>query len=164
MGASGCSAVIPEKQPDLDKCFSAEAEITVGGESITGLISRLSENCWELKISAPFALEGVTVTADDEGTKLIMGDFEASADTSDGTISALRLVADAFEAAADGTGAYENSILNGTASCGAYSFSFGSSGAPESLKLFEHSITVKLSEWTEIEAAAENEDDIQIVE
>lgn len=150
MTLSGCTG-IAEKAPDINKCFSAEAEISVENEKITGRLSRLSEKSWELEISEPFALGGAVVTLDENGTKITMGDYEASADINDGTASALKFIVSAFEGAVSEGVSYENFTFSGNGSFGAYTVTVDENGIPENISIPGEKISVSLSEWAECE-------------
>lgn len=148
MTLSGCTG-IPEKAPDINKSFSAEAEISIGNEKITGRLSRLSEKSWELEIAEPFALGGAVVTFGENGTKISMGGFEAAADITDGTASALKSIACAFDGAVKDGVTFENNTFSGTESFGEYTVTVDEKGIPEGISIPGERIAVSLSEWTE---------------
>ncbi|MBQ8411177.1 MAG: hypothetical protein IJX15_05555 [Ruminiclostridium sp.] len=147
---SGCTA-IPKKAPDIDKSFCAEAEITVGKESFSGKLSRISSNSWELELSEPFALGGAVITFGEEGTKITLGDFTAEADITDGTASALKIIASAFEESAKDGVTFENNAFSGTSTFCTYTVSVSDNVIPENISIPEKNISVSLSEWTETE-------------
>lgn len=155
MVASGCSTPIVQAKPDIDKCFTAEAEIKIGGDVLSGSISRKDEGCWELCVTEPFPLEGLTVTVDEEGTKLSMLGMEANADFSDNASSAVRLITEAFESAADNAEGYAENAFKGTNENGGFVITVDENGVPTGINLSGHGIAVKLSEWVEMEVNAE---------
>ena len=157
MAVSGCSSPAAASKPDIDKCFTAEAEIKIGGEVLSGNISRKSEGCWELCVTEPFALEGLTVTVDGDTTRLSMLGMEASADFSDNALSAVRLMTEAFEWAADNE-CYTENTFQGTNENGGFVITVDEGGTPTGISLSGHGIAVKLSEWTETEAQTAEEE------
>lgn len=155
MAVSGCSSHIASSKPDIDKCFTAEAQIKIGGEVLSGTVSRKAEGCWELCVAEPFALEGLTVTVEGETTRLSMMGMEASADFSDNASSAVRLMAQAFEWAADNGECYTENTFQGTNENGGFVITVDESGVPTGISLSGHGIAVKLSEWTEMKTEKE---------
>ncbi len=149
LALSGCGAVNMVK-PDMDKCFSAQAEIRVGGETIKGEISRTAKYCWEMTVSEPFALEGLIITADKEGTTLSMCGFESNGDVSDEAVTVLRLIMDAYEGAVKGECDFSESCFVGTNQNGGYQLTVSSENQPDTLKISEKGVAVKLTEWEEI--------------
>lgn len=150
LALSGCTAGMNIAAPDMDKCFSAQAEIRVGGETVKGEISRTGEYCWEMTVTEPFALEGMTVKADKDKTAVSMCGFESSGDVSDGAVSALRLIMEAYEGAAKGECGYSDNNFSGTNENGGYQLAITDSKQPETLKISEKSLSVSFSEWEEI--------------
>ncbi len=150
MGLSGCKSVLPEKKPDLEKSFSAEIRLKIGNENISGSISRIDENCWTLEIAEPYALEGLTVTMNEEGTKLSMLGFEAAADFSDCAVSGLKHIARVYEIAADNSEGFAENAFVGTDGSGEYTVYLDESGNLKGIRT--ESIIAELSGWTEKEA------------
>ncbi len=146
---SGCTAGVISSVPDPDKCFTAQAEIQTGGETIKGELSRMGEYSWEMTVNEPFALEGLVVTADAEGTTLSMCGFESGADISHGTASVIRVIMEAYEGAVKGDCTYGENTFSGTNENGSYQLIFTGS-TPETLKISEKGVMVKLSEWEEV--------------
>ena len=144
---SACSADVLNPKPDIDKCFTAKAQIAAGGEVIAGELSRTAENCWVLSVTEPFALEGMTVTLNGGETSFSFLGYECKADFSENTSSLLKIFAETYEAAADNISAYENGVLEGMSESGEYSVMFGENGVPETITA--GGISVKLSEWRE---------------
>ena len=131
-----------------DSSFNAEVQISVGDEQIKGKLTRCSDNDWKLIIAEPFALEGMTVTVDENGTKLSLLGMEASADFSDSAVSTVSLISEAFDAAIK-NGVTEL-VTNGTNENGAYTLILGEDGCPAELSIADYGITVTLSQWEEI--------------
>ncbi len=154
LGMTGCTAAIPNKKPDLEKSFSAEVKMKVGSEALSGCISRLGEEQWELKVSEPFALEGLTVTMDSEGTKLSMLGFEAQADFSDSALSGLKLVAEAYEKAADSVDGFVDNAFSGTNENGCYSVYLDENGVIKGITVDDYNIEVQFSGWAERDETA----------
>lgn len=150
LALSGCTAGMNTAMPDLNKCFSAQAEIRAGGETVRGKITRTAEYCWEMTVTEPFALEGMVISADNDGTTLSMCGFESNADFSDEAVSALRLIMEAYEGAAKGGCTFGENVLSGTNENGGYEISVNSVKQPETVKISGKGVAVKLSEWEEV--------------
>lgn len=159
---SGCAADITGGKPELDKTFSAEASIAIGGETVAGTLSRMSDNCWSLEVTAPHTLEGLTVTYDNGETTLSMLGFECTADFSDSAVSALKLLAEAYETAADNTGGFENGMLEYTNENGTFSVTLDENGMPAQINA--GGVYVKLSDWTENTAQQSESDELILLE
>lgn len=159
---SGCAADITGGKPELDKTFSAEASIAIGGETVAGTLSRSNDNCWSLSVTAPYTLEGLTVTYNNGETSFSMLGFECTADFSDSAVSALKLLAEAYETAADNAGGFENGILEYTNENGAFSVTLDEKGMPAVINA--GGIYVKLSEWTENTAEQNESDELILIE
>lgn len=146
---SGCSVNPLKTGPELKETFSAETEITLGNETFKGKLTRHAENDWELKIAEPFALEGLTLTVDENGTKLSMLGMEAKADLNNNTSSAVKLITDAYDSAAAKEKLTElvNTCTNEN---GTYTLIFGEDGSLSELSLPDLSLTVSFSDWSEI--------------
>lgn len=146
---SGCTAGVISSVPDPDRCFTAQAEIQMGGEAVRGELSRTGEYSWKMTVTEPFALEGMVISADSEDTTLSMCGFESNADISDEAVSALRLIMEAYEGAVKGECTYSENTFSGTNENGSYQLIF-TDGTPETLKISEKGVMVKLSEWEEV--------------
>lgn len=159
---SGCSADMTGGKPQLDRTFSAEASIAVGGETVVGTLSRTADNCWTFLVSAPYTLEGLTVTCNDGETYFSMLGFQCTADFSDSAVSALRLLAEAYETAADNAGSFENGTLEYTNENGSFSVILDENGVP--VKIDAGGISVRLSGLTEISGTENNSDELILLE
>lgn len=156
---SGCSGNPISKTRNLDSSFTAEAKISVGAESFSGRLSRISENNWELIITEPFALEGLTAVIDENGTRLKMLGMEASADFSDSALSAVKLISDAFDSAVKNT--VTDLVSTGTNENGSYTLILSEDGYPSEINLPEFGISVTVSEWEEITETGDDEAKIE---
>ncbi len=152
---SGCTADITGGKPELDKIFTAEASIAVGGETVAGTLSRSSDNCWSFSVSAPYTLEGLTVTYNDGETSFSMLGYECTADFSGSAVSALKLLAEAYETAADNAGGFENGVLEYTNENGTFSVALDENGMPAAINA--GGVSVRLSDLTENTAEVSDE-------
>ncbi|MBQ8904204.1 MAG: hypothetical protein IJY73_07980 [Oscillospiraceae bacterium] len=159
---SGCAADITGGKPELDRTFSAEANIAVGGDTVVGTLCRSSDNCWSFSVTAPYMLEGLTVTYNDGETSFSMLGFECAADFSDSAVSALKLLAEAYESAADNAGGFENGVLEYTNENGTFSVTLDEKGMPSAIKA--GGISVSLSEWTENTTQQNTGDELILLE
>ena len=157
---SGCSAPeIKTAAPDIDKSFSAEAELSYGKDSCTVQMRRFGENSWEFCVTEPFPLEGLIITVNDGETKLTMYDMESLGDVSDEAVSAARLITDAFEAAIDNkdsAAASEGKItLSGQAPTCTYTLTLDESGVPTGLTIGGRGVNAEFTKFVEMEEEAE---------
>lgn len=151
---SSCASggVIGAAEPELDKPFSAQAEITFGSETCKAQLRRFSEENWELCATEPFALEGLIVTRKDGETKLSMYGLEGFADFSDNAVSAARLITGALDAASEGTVARNGNetTVSGDSENAHFTITLDEAGNPMYLNLSGRGIAVKLSDFTEL--------------
>ncbi|MGN0619060.1 MAG: hypothetical protein ACI4J7_08580 [Ruminiclostridium sp.] len=157
---SGCSAPkIQTAVPDIDKSFSAEAELSYGKDSCTVQMRRFGENSWEFCVTEPFPLEGLIITVNDGETKLTMYDMESLADVSEEAVSAARLITDAFEAAIDNrenAAASEGIItLSGQAPTCTYTLTIDEKGTPTGLTIGGRGVSAEFTKFVEMEEEAE---------
>ncbi len=173
MTLASCSAPISGTEPpQLDKPFSAAAEITFGSETCKGQLRRFSGGSWELCVTEPYALEGLIVTIRDGETKLSMYGLEGFADFSDEAVSAAKLIAEALDAAPNGETSQngKETTVSGDSENARYTLTLDEAGNPLRLTLSGRNISAMLSDFTELpveeqsEAASENGDMDVIVE
>ena len=159
---SSCAAGVASGKPDIDKTFSAQAKIAVGGETVAGTISRTAENCWTLSVDEPFALQGLTVTFSNGETTFSMLGYECKTDFSDSAVSALKAVAQAYETALSDMGGFENGVFQGSNQSGAFSVALDENGNASIINA--GGISVQLSDWAESTETTENNDEIILIE
>ena len=159
---SGCAADITGGKPELDKRFFAEASIAIGGETVAGTLSRSGDNCWSLEVTAPYTLEGLTVAYNNGETTLSMFGFECTTDFSDSAVSALKLLAEAYEAAADNAGGFENGTLEYTNENGIFSVTLDEKGMPSLINA--GGVHARLSELTENDGQKNESDELILLE
>lgn len=158
---AGCSAAVPgAPAPNLDKAFSAQAEISFDGESCKAQLRRFGADSWELCITEPYALEGLVVSLKDGETKLTMYGLEGEADCSESTVSAAALIADAMDAAAQGNCTENGGILTvtGESEHSLYTLTLDEAGNPAELKLSGRNISVSLSDFKELPVSEQTEE------
>lgn len=158
---AGCSAAVPgAPAPNLDKAFSAQAEISFDGESCKAQLRRFGADSWELCITEPYALEGLVVSLKDGETKLAMYGLEGEADCSESTVSAAALIADAMDAAAQGNCTENGGILTvtGESEHSLYTLTLDEAGNPAELKLSGRNISVSLSDFKELPVSEQTEE------
>ena len=159
---SGCAADITGGKPELDRTFSAEASIAIGGETVAGTLSRSGDNCWSLEVTAPYTLEGLTVAYNNGETTFSMLGFECTTDFSDSAVSALKLLAEAYEAAADNAGGFENGTLEYTNENGTFSVTLDEKGMPSLINA--GGVHARLSELTENDGQKNESDELILLE
>ena len=162
MTVSACSSGTIAGKPDIDRTFSAEAAIAAGEETVKGRLCRSAENCWTLVIEEPFALQGMTVTFSDGKTTFSMLGFECEADFSESAVSALKLLAGAYEAAIDNKDGFENGVLEAVNENGAFSVTLDENGMPAVINAGGFSL--KLSDWSENDVTENQSDELILLE
>ena len=159
--SAGCSAAVPgAPAPKLDKAFSAQAEISFDGESCKAQLRRFGADSWELCITEPYALEGLVVSLKNGETKLTMYGLEGKADCSESTISAANLIADAMDAAAQGSCTESRGVLTvtGESEHSLYTLTLDEAGNPAELKLSGRNVSVSLSDFKELPVSEQTEE------
>ena len=154
---SACSAEQPVSAAVPDIAFSAQAEISYCGTDLSADVIRSGTGCWELRVTSPYALEGLVMTTDGSGTTLKMFGSESSADVSGDAVSAVRALAAVYESAvgvsdirAGSDGGY---TLSGTSELGAYTAELDSGSVPVMFSADCGNLSVKLSGFTELPPA-----------
>lgn len=146
--------------PDMDICFSAEADIAYGDKDCTVQMRRFSENCWEFCVTEPYALEGAVIRIEDGNTTVSMFDTEALADINGEAVSVTKLISDAVEAAIDNTSAATEKdgiiTLSGQSPSCAYTLSFGADKRPALLSMEEKGVKVEFTKFVEMEKSEED--------
>lgn len=152
---AGCAASAGTATPDLDRSFSAEAEINYGGSECTVQMRRMDKNDWEFCVTSPYALEGLVISVRDGVTKLSMYDMNAVADINIETVSVAKLLSDAYEAAACCTSAEKDGEgqmkLSGQAETSIYTLCTDGQGVPLSLSLNGQEVTAEFTKYAELE-------------
>lgn len=158
---SSCSGTtVCAPAPKLDGAFSAQAEITFGKEECKAQLRRFASGNWELCVTEPYALEGLVIKLDGGETSLSMYGLDGEADCSESTVSAARLIAEAMDAAAEGSCTENGGTLSvsGEAEHSLYTLTLNEAGEPDELKLNGRNIAVRLSEFTELPVSEQTEE------
>ena len=146
--------------PDMDICFSAEADIAYGDKECTVQMRRFSENRWEFCVTEPYALEGAVIRIEDGKTTVSMFDTEALADINGEAVSVTKLIFDAVEAAIDNTSdaTVKDGVitLSGQSPTCAYTLSFGEDKRPALLSMEERDVKVEFTKFVEMEKGEED--------
>ena len=138
--------------PDIP--FSAEADITYGGEDCKVQIRRLEAGNWEFCVTEPYPAEGLVITVSDGVTKLKMYDMETIADINADAVSMARAVAAAYDSAASGgadTAQDGGKSVSGSSEFGAYSIQLGEDDCPETLDASVGKLSVKFTKFAYLE-------------
>lgn len=79
---TGCNVLkkaAAPKAPDLNTPFSSSMKITLDdGTEICGEMSRFGTGIWEMKLTSPETVAGLTLSYSDEGVKTTLGELEFS--------------------------------------------------------------------------------------
>lgn len=77
---TGCNALkkaAAPKAPDLNTPFSSSMKITLDdGTELCGEMSRFGTGIWEMKLTSPETVAGLTLSYSDEGVKTTLGELE----------------------------------------------------------------------------------------
>lgn len=114
----------PAAAPDI--AFSADADISYEGIDLSAKVTRTAAGEWELTVSEPYALEGLTMKISEDGTSLSMLGLEGSSDSCESAVSMARALACAYDAAA-------GSSLSGTSELGSYTVTLSEDACPAKL-------------------------------
>ncbi len=137
-GCSQADVQAPSAAPDT--AFTADAEISYEGLELAAKVTRSAAGEWELRITEPYALEGLTMKISDGKTSLSMLGLESDSDVCTGIVSMARALACAYDAAAD-------SALSGTSELGSYSVTLDESSLP--CELSSDGLKVQFSDYRE---------------
>lgn len=162
MTLSACSAGIIAGKPDIDKTFTAQAKITAGSETASGQLSRTADGCWTLTVNEPFALQGLTVTLENGETTFSMLGYECKTDFSDSAVSAVKLLAEAYETAAENADGFTDGVFSGTDENGTFSVTLGENGMPALISA--GGFSVQLSEYTDNISTENQSDELILLE
>ncbi len=166
---SACSAGETAKavKPELDVPFSAEAEISYGGEECTALIQRIQSGRWEFAITSPKPLEGLIITVANGETKLKMYDLESISDVSGEAVSMTKVFVSAYDCAAkDGEAVSDSGTLSvsGSSPFGEYKLMLGDDSLPALFSVDSCGLTAGISRFSPLERGEEEPPDARIVE
>ncbi len=166
---SACSAQGNAKavKPELDVPFSAEAEITYGGEECTARIQRMESGRWEFAVTSPKALEGLIITVSDGETKLKMYDLESLSDVSDKAVSMAKALVSAYDCAAkDGEAMSDGGTLtvSGSSPFGEYKLMLGDDRSPVFFSVERCKLSADISRFAPLEREEEEFPDARIIE
>ena len=155
---SACSAVNDAASsaslpPDIS--FSAEADITYGGEDCKVQIRRLEAGNWEFCVTEPYPAEGLVITVNGGVTKLKMYDMETIADINADAVSMARAVAAAYDSAvsggADTARDNDGGSVSGSSEFGEYSIKLGENDCPETLDAAVGKLSVRFTKFAALE-------------
>ncbi|MBQ9383247.1 MAG: hypothetical protein IJT87_03330 [Ruminiclostridium sp.] len=160
LAISACSAQgAPQKASPPDISFSAEADITYGGESCKAQIRRLEADNWEFCVTEPYPVQGLVITVANGETKLKMYDMESIADINADAVSMAKAIALSYDTAASGSSDVTESgggkKLSGSSELGTYSITLDESGNPVTLGASAGSLSASITKFAALEREAE---------
>ncbi len=149
-GAGAPAARVP------DTAFTAVGEIRYEGLDCTAEITRTESGEWKFALTAPYAVEGLTVTVSDGETTLEMFGEPGFSDKTDNTVSMARAAALAYDAAAISTSELTASdsgyTLTGTSELGAFRVELDKTGIPMLVSSESGELSIKLSDFVSLKA------------
>lgn len=118
MLAGGCSAALPFTGGgvDLNKTYTADAEITCGKTNAKAEITRCGGGEWEISFTEPKSLAGMKLTLNESGYTASLGELSFSAENNAEYTTAADIIASAGDDIAENSG-------NGTSQDGVLTFS-----------------------------------------
>lgn len=149
-GQSGSAAV--SAPPDI--AFSAEADVTYGGEDCKVQIRRLEADNWEFCVTEPYAVQGLIITVANGETRLKMYDMESIADINADAVSMARALAASYDSAAAGgaqSGGQNSKTLSGSSEFGTYTITFDDNGDPLSIGASAGKLSAELTKFAYLE-------------
>ena len=136
--------------PDIP--FRADAKLSYNGIDLTAEITRSAAGKWELSVTDPYPLEGVSIVLCGDETRLSMLGLEASADVADGAVSAAKAIAAAYDAAVSSpapfTATDSGYTLSGSCELGAFTVVLGADGNPAAFSCDPVGLSVTLSAFS----------------
>lgn len=97
-GCNGAAPFTQVKLPELDRSWSAAAQLDIAGTEAAAEVSRIESGCWEFCFTEPPELSGVVMTVENGSFSARLG--ELSVDAGDGDITALpQVIADGIDKA-----------------------------------------------------------------
>lgn len=136
---AGCnkSGGILTKTPDLSKPFQSSVKLQAGELELDGTIKRYGMGIWEMTVTSPETLAGLSMTGSDSGVTASLGELELSVpmeNVNDKAVFALLFKAIDSAAAADVltcSDTEDGKVYSGEFSYGTYTMTFD----PQSLAL-----------------------------
>ena len=138
---------------------------TYNGTDFSAEIRRTAAGRWEISVTEPYPLEGLTMTLCGGETRLTMSGLEAPADVGEGAVSAAKAIAAAYDAAVKSSGSFtatdDGYKVSGTCPLGAFTAELGGDGAPLAFSCDTAKLSAALSGFEKI---PETEPEAEIIE
>ncbi|MBR5088511.1 MAG: hypothetical protein IK093_03700 [Ruminiclostridium sp.] len=154
---SSCGVTQPARVAVPDIPFSADAEISYSGETLSAQITRSDAEQWEFRVTAPYALEGLVMTLDGDSTALSMLGMESVSDVSGDEVSMAKAVVSAYEAAvgqlSDAAVTEKGYSVSGSSEAGGYTVALDKDCVPVTLTADCGRLTVELSSFRQLPPA-----------
>mgnify|MGYP007065375486 FL=1 len=116
MFAGGCNAALPftGNSVDLDRTYTADAEITCGKTNAAAEITRCGGGEWKIAFTEPKSLAGIKLSLDENGYTAELGELTFTAENNAEYTTAAEIIASAIDDIAEnGTGGtVEDGVLS----------------------------------------------------
>ena len=141
--------LLSPKPPDLNKLFTFSASISCETGNFSALFTRTAMGSWDITLTEPYELQGITFSRTKEGVKASLENLSAKSLTSEFSDSPLTFITDSIESAVQNGNA---SVVYGDQS---YAVNSGNtvmyfqqgSAVPEAFEIPEKQIKGEISEF-----------------
>ncbi|MCM1054629.1 MAG: hypothetical protein NC394_03815 [Bacteroides sp.] len=161
----GAQKLLSPKPPDLNKLFTFSANVSCGASSFSALFSRAAIGCWEVTVTEPYELQGITFTYTKGKAGASLDGLAAETLTSDFSSSPVACIAEALEnAVQDGLASvvYEDGSYSVHSGGTVMTFPQGSS-SPNGFELTEKRIKGEITEFNVVEEIFKDGADVVLV-
>ena len=90
-------SLLSPKPPQLNKLFSFSASISCGSGDFSAVFNRTAVGSWDITLTEPYELQGITFTCDKEGVRAALGELSAEPSDSEFLNSPLSFITDSLE-------------------------------------------------------------------
>ena len=103
LSVSGCNSALPftKNAVDLNKTYTASADINCGNVEAKAEITRLGGGEWEFSFSEPKSLAGMTLSLNENGYTASLGGLSFSAENNEGYSTAADIIASTADGLAE---------------------------------------------------------------
>jgi len=158
-------SLLAPNPPNLNKLFNFSASVSCDTGDFSALFTRTAIGNWEITLTEPYEVEGITFSYNKEGVKANLEELSANPSLSDFSGSPLTYIADSLEAAVqDGTASVvygDSSFVVNSGDTVMY-FEQGS-GVPNAFEIPEKRIKAEISEFNITEEIFKDGADVVLV-
>lgn len=157
--------ILAPKPPNLNKLFNFTASVTCETSSFSALFSRTAVGSWDITITEPYEIQGISFSCSKNGTEASFYELTAAPSTSDFSNSPLTYIADSLETAVQNSSAsviYGDSGFAVNAGDTILYFEQGSA-VPKAFEITDKQIKAEISEFNITEEIFKDGADVVLV-